>query len=225
MLKKDKSINFKKVFEYHESENNTSKLYSSVKSQLGWNNNGPPQSLVIKGKISNSSREMAEAQMNHFQMKVDKLTSELPESMDSPTKKLEEALKDWGDHAKKRPKLSLSEVTLMETVELIKSLGNGKAFGHDHLDSLSIKLAASHLYKPIQFLINMSIRTSSFANRWKIGRLIPLFKGKKLDKTLTSSYRPISLLPVVSKVVERAVQKQVLNFMINTKQMNDNNNA
>ena len=42
---------------------------------------------------------------------------------------------------------------------------------------------------------------------------------------MSSSYRPISLLPVVAKLVERVIQKQVLKFFIDSKQLNENNNV
>ena len=48
---------------------------------------------------------------------------------------------------------------------------------------------------------------------WKIGRVVPVHKGKGLPRHLPASYRPITLLPVVSKLVERAVQEQIVTFM------------
>ena len=119
----------------------------------------------------------------------------------------------------------MREITLTETVELIRTLGNGKAFGHDTLDAMTLKLTAPSVLVPLQHLINLSISTSTFANKWHIGRLIPLHKGKQLDKMSSSSYRPISLLPTVSKLIERAIQKQVIKYMIDSEQLNDNHNA
>ena len=122
-----------------------------------------------------------------------------PTSDANPTKHLEEALKRWGKAADDRDEFSLSEIDMLETVKLIGSLGNGKAFGHDELDAISLKLVAPSIYLPIQHLVNLSIRSSRFASRWKLGRLIPLHKGKGLDRLSMNLYRPISLLPVVSK--------------------------
>ena len=122
-------------------------------------------------------------------------------------------------------KLNLRQINLSETVELIKSVGNSKSFGQDELDGTTIKMIAPSVYRPIQHLINLSIKNSTFASRWKIGRLIPLHKGKKKDRHQTDSYRPISLLPLVVKLAERAVQQQTLKFMETTLQLNHNNNA
>ena len=71
----------------------------------------------------------------------------------------------------------------------------------------------------------MSIRKKTFVSHWKIGKLILLFKGKGLAKMDPASYRPISLLSVTSKLVERAVQVQLLSFMDRTRQLNLNNHT
>ena len=138
---------------------------------------------------------------------------------------LKKALKKWGDLANEREIFKLREISLLETANLNKGLGSSKSFGHEGLDAMAIKLAANSLLKPINFLINLSIRKQEFATHWKIGRLIPLFKGKRLAKTDPYNYRPISLLPVTSKLLERAVQNQLLEFMIQSKQLNRNQNA
>ena len=67
--------------------------------------------------------------------------------------------------------------------------------------------------------------SQKFCNKWKLGKLLPLLKGGEDDKTAAKSYRPISLLPVVSKIAERAIQIQVLNFMKNSRQFNKNLHA
>ena len=50
-------------------------------------------------------------------------------------------------------------------------------------------------------------------------------QGRKLNKHKPESYRPIAILPAISKLAERAVQKQLINFMEDSKQMNLNSHA
>ena len=80
----------------------------------------------------------------------------------------------------------LREVTMIETLELVKKLGNLTAFGHDHLNSLTVKLTVASLYRPLNHLIKLSIRSRRFASKWKIGWIVPLHKGKGLDCTIPS---------------------------------------
>jgi hypothetical protein len=74
-----------------------------------------------------------------------------------------------------------------------------------------LKDAASTLAEPLSFIINLSLRTSSVPLDWKSAKIIPLHKSG--DTTLESNYRPISILPVVSKILEKAVHHQLLHYL------------
>ena len=122
-------------------------------------------------------------------------------------------------------KFEIREITDIEVVSLISKLGDSTAFGHDMIDSLAIKLAAVHLYRPIKHLVNLSIRTTTFATKWKMTKIVPLKKSKDLDKMEPSSYRPVCLLSPISKIVERTVQQQLSEHLENTGQLNTNQHA
>ena len=61
--------------------------------------------------------------------------------------------------------------------------------------------------------------------KWKLGKVTPRLKSKGLDTSDTSSYRPVTVLPTTSKLVERATQHQLLLFMESTGQLNSSNHA
>ena len=170
--------------------------------------------------------EIAEKQMEYFKNKIRKLNESIPTSNENPLKTLEDAIKRWGKkNSEQRPIFSIRKSTLMETLNIIKQLGNSHSIAHDNLDSMTIKLAAPTLYKPINYVVNLSIETGVFCNKWKIGRLIPLHKGKGHNKLKPEAYRPISLLPVLGKIAEKTVQTQMLQHMEMTKQLNMNQHA
>ena len=60
-------------------------------------------------------------------------------------------------------------------------------------------------------LINASIKNGDFPQELKIADVTPTFK--KGDATDVSNYRPISVLPSVSKIYERIIQRQILHYM------------
>ena len=213
------------MFENIAADKDVGRLYKTVKTQLGWSTNGPPISLLVDDRVTSSSQEMASTLLDYYRKKIEDLMTALPRVRKDPTSWLKNQIKTFGDYPARRKKFEFRQISLSETVKIIDSLGTISAFGHDELDSQTIKSIASSIYIPIHHLINISLRTRKFANRWKIGRLIPLFKGKKLDRLQTSSYRPVSLLPLVSKLVERVVQQQMLNFLNETQQLNPYNNA
>ena len=127
---------------------------------------------------------------------------------------------DKWENKDERPVFDFRDVTLTEVDEMIATLANSSSFGHDGLDSLSIKAAATNLRCPLQYIINSSLRTSNFPMKWKLARIIPRLKSPELDRNDVSSFRPISVLATVSKLVERAAQGQLLKFLESTQQLN-----
>ena len=84
---------------------------------------------------------------------------------------------------------------------------------------------ASEISQQIKHLINTSLLSNKFANKWKFSKVTPRLKSKDLDRHNVSSYRPVAVLSTVSKLVERAAQQQLLKFMEDTNQMNESNHA
>ena len=102
----------------------------------------------------------------------------------------------------------------------LRSLKRNKATGADEIPPGVIKDSASTLAKPISFLINLSLNTSSVPRDWKIAKITPLFKGG--DSNEETNYRPISVLSVFSKVLERAVHQQLIHFLESNKLLSEN---
>ena len=77
-----------------------------------------------------------------------------------------------------------------------------------------IKLAKPVVTGPITSLINKSIETSIFPDQLKVAQVKPLFKNKnyQLDKT---NYRPVSVLPAISKFFDRTIFDQLSSFFEN----------
>ena len=123
------------------------------------------------------------------------------------------------------PEFNFKEITQQETVKLLLRLGSSSSFGHEGIDAQILKMILPSISGPLTHTINVSLRESSWVNRWKIARMFPLLKDKKLNKLDPASYRPVSLLPTISKVVERAAQVQLLDFFENTGQINPEGHA
>ena len=67
-------------------------------------------------------------------------------------------------------------------------------------------------------LINQTLTTGYFPEELKLSRVKPLYKNR--DSTLISNYRPISLLPSLSKVYERVIFDQLFQYMSNNNLLN-----
>ena len=69
--------------------------------------------------------------------------------------------------------------------------------GHDGMSSRLLKASKNVICKPLTLIINQTLTSGIFPDTLKIAKIIPLFK--KGDKTLLENYRPISILPAISK--------------------------
>jgi hypothetical protein len=99
-----------------------------------------------------------------------------------------------------------------EVIQLVKNLKNSSA-GWDSISAQIIKDGVNYLLKPMTHVLNMSLSTGIFPREMKIARVIPIFKSG--NTMLFNNYRPVSVLPIFSKVYERIMYKRLISF-INT---------
>ena len=93
----------------------------------------------------------------------------------------------------------------------MKNISSSKASGVDKLSGRFLEDCANILAKPISALCNLSSSQGVFPHACKVAKLKSIFKkGKKTDP---SYYRPISLLPSISKIIERVIDDQTNVFL------------
>ena len=73
-----------------------------------------------------------------------------------------------------------------------------------------IKHVSSHIVKPLTHICNISFINCTFPDQMKVAKVIPIFKGN--DKQVFTNYRPISLLPQFSKILEKVFNVRLDNF-------------
>ena len=83
--------------------------------------------------------------------------------------------------------------------KIIYNLPPKSSSGCDGISTKLLKVIAPVIIKPLTLLINQVLNTGTFPDKLKIAKVIPIFK--KGDPSLFENYRPISLLPAISKVV------------------------
>ena len=109
--------------------------------------------------------------------------------------------------------------------KIIKEQKNSKSSGLDNGDTYIIKLIRPYIVPAITHIVNTSLSSGQFPAKYKIAKVIPLHKGKEAPSSQPKSYRPISILPVVSKVIERVVQTQIASYMNNAQLFHPNHHA
>ena len=92
----------------------------------------------------------------------------------------------------------------------ISSLKTKTSCGIDGISVKNFKFLSPALIEPLSLIINQSLVTGIFPTKLKIAKVLPLFK--KEDPTLMDNYRPVSLLPSISKVFEKIVFNQLYKY-------------
>ena len=85
----------------------------------------------------------------------------------------------------------------------ISKMNNKKSPGLDNVNVKILKLAAPIVCDSLAYICNISLCTFTILSAWKQAKITPIHKDG--DKCDVNNYRPISVLPIVSKVIERAV--------------------
>ena len=106
-----------------------------------------------------------------------------------------------------------NEVTKAEVLKEINSINNKKANPFNTIPSKILKISSECSDDTLTSLINKSLTSSrKFPSNLKLADITPIYKKKKTPQA-KENYRPVSVLPVLSKVFERLMQKQINSFI------------
>ena len=107
----------------------------------------------------------------------------------------------------------ISPTTVNEVILTALHIKSKSSTGHDNFSNVLIKKIIYHIAIPLTHIFNSSFVTGIFPDIYKIAKIIPVYKSG--DKTSASNYRPISLLPAFSKILEKLISKRLFNFISN----------
>ena len=165
-------------------------LWKAVSSVTNKRKNNPIDKLSA---LFNSPIEAAENISDHFS----KIFTEPPDWSLLPTKN--KGI-DWD-----------IEITMTDVYQCLRTLKTGKATGSDSIPARLLRLSASVLTPPLTHLFCLSVFTRTFPEKWKLADVVPI--PKKSHPSL-DDLRPISKLPICSKILEKLVLTSVKPFLI-----------
>jgi len=102
-----------------------------------------------------------------------------------------------------------------EIEKVVNSLKSKKSYGHDKITNWLIKKLKFEISVPLSIIINQSLSSGIVPDEFKIAKVIPIYKANEAN--LFSNHRPISLLPSISKILEKIVHKRLYNFLMTNK--------
>ena len=111
------------------------------------------------------------------------------------------------------------EISSSYVYKQICKMSNSKSPGIDCICPKLLKIAAPLICSSLAHICNISLCTSVFPNDWKAAKVTPIYKSG--DKSNVDNYRPISVLPIVSKMIERSVHDQLYSHLMSNNILND----
>ena len=108
----------------------------------------------------------------------------------------------------------LTGVTEEEIMLEIKHLSTNKSPGHDEFTAKFLKISAGIIVPVLCQIFNLSMKVGEYPDLLKIAKVLPIFK--KGDPSLTSNYRPISVLSCINKIFERLIFNRIYKFLENS---------
>ena len=201
ILKQSKKLHYETLLE--NSKNNLRKTWGILRELIGNQRNEQGIAKVThNGSSIVDKKKIADHLNTHFTSIGKKLTEQIPHCNTNPLHYLD------GNFVNS---FFLTPVQPNDVNNCIFHLKATSAPGHDQFSPLIIKENKDCIVHPLTYVINLSLRQGYIPPDWKRGHVTPIFKAGERDNM--SNYRPISVLPVFSKILERIVYDKVFSYL------------
>ena len=183
-------------------------IWQAVRNISGILPKGPPTLLNVGGIVVTSPRKIASAMNQFFINKIQGIISQIPVSHIDPLAGLRRMMAD----RPRIPPLQFRPVSRTELLKIIRSMRPTKSVGVDGISMKIIKDNIGLLAPAIHNIVNQSILHNTFPEGLKTSKVIPIIKPEK-SSCDPASYRPINILPALSKIIEKTVFKQLTEYI------------
>ena len=192
--------------EFLECGSDIKKNWKILKNLLPNKNGAMDVKLVIEGNIITDAEEIASKLNVAFNEVSNRLNEGAPPSVRDIN-----ALDTLCQIDKE---FKFKEISVEFVRNELENINCKKAVGVDGLHPKLLKLAVEYIAAPLAHIFNRSLITSDIPMDFKTARITPIHKGGAFE---ISNFRPISILPILSKILEKAVHKQLYDFLNNNK--------
>lgn len=193
-----------------ECINKPEKIWRIINSKIGANKTPDSKKTItinVNGKVISSAEEVANVFNHHY--------ANISTKLNPCNTALNLNQLDNCSLVSNRAHFILYPTTNQEIAKTIASLKNKKSQDIHGLSNFLIKSCSKNILQPLTQIINQSFRQGIFPDRLKVAKVLPIYKKGEKDKL--ENYRPISLLPVFSKIFERLIHNRLTQFLNNNK--------
>ena len=181
-----------------------------------------PRINAKKAKFTYGTQALDSVASKTLANKFNTFFSTIGQVLDDKLEKYDKNKHPFQQHpTKDLPKFTIKKVTEENVLKYIEKIDIHKSSEIDDISTYFLKNSLRILTKEMTNLINTSIETGEIPKDWKIGRLNPIYKGEG-KKDDSGNYRPISLLPLPSKIMEKVINEQVKEYIEDNKLYSEN---
>ena len=193
-IRKSKNEYYAEYFTKHKT--NMKMLWSGIRSVINSKSNigSSISCLTHNGVKVDDSKQMANIFNNVFVNAAKKINENIPRTKKSPLEYLS---------SQNESSFFISPVSHEVFKVIINSLKSGKAVGPQSIPIYLLKMLNEYIAVPLCDIVNESSSSGILPDMMKLAKVIPLYK--KNSPKVPSNYRPISLLSVFSKIVEKLI--------------------
>lgn len=209
---KEAKINYFKD-KIKQNSQNPKKLWGVLKN-LGYSDTVKGKSgninLKIKGNLVSNPKDVSESFNRYFISLASNLRKQIPPSINKYNEKTTQFY--YGQKGVASDAFKLCPVIDSDIYKLMSELNINKAPGIDNIPVKYFKDSAKVTAPLIAYIINLSIQQGEVPLDFKSARVVPLHK--KSCKSDMTDYRPVSILCVASKIMERVIYNQIENYIV-----------
>ena len=201
-LKKSKKSYYTSYFEEHQI--NIKKIWQGIRAIVNTSNRSYQgiSQLNINGNLIDKPKDIANCVNNFFANVGPDLDKKVPTVNNiSPEKFLKDRIET---------NFTIAAILPSEVLQIIQNLDN-KALGPKSIPLRMFKPIADIISTPLCAIINSSFSTGEFPELLKIAKVLPLHKGGSTQDL--NNFRPISLLPIFDKIIEKIMHKKLYSFL------------
>ena len=197
---------------FERSKNNMKQTWNTINDVIGRGKKSSPQNKFKddSGNYHNNSENIS----NHFNDFFVNIGPKLASSIDNSGTYYYDYL-----HNAKTTNMFMKPIVETDVIKIVQKFNPNKSAGNDDIGNFVVKKVCNEIVKPLTNIFNLSISTGIVPDKLKIAKVIPIYK--KQDKEVFSNYRPVSLLPCFSKILERLVFDRCLDYINNNTILND----
>ena len=192
-------------------KSNPKEAWKTINSLLGKSNKPTiVNELKLDENSLTNSKDIAEGFNDYFSNIGPNLASQI----DSSNSNFETYVKNA-----KSEFTAFQPVTVNHVYQLLTGLSSKKATGVDKISCKIVKIASPAISDSLTHIFNQAIAHSSFPDEWKTARVLPLYKSGQ--RNVPGNYRPISILPSISKIMEKILFDQLYFYLSKFKLLSD----